>query len=315
MYIKNCDWCGGKFETKFKNGRFCCQKCLSKFHEKHRKKRCYKTICANCGKEIIRSRNITEKEPLRFCNSKCASEYRSKNNQIQHCVICGKEFIPNKTNHKCCSRQCKDMYMFYKKERTCVVCGKIYHSYTFGKTCSQECNHILRSQNTIHNFTIGKYPTSLTKQHKIINSLLDKLKIKYINEKSYSYYSIDIYLQDYNLCIEIMGGYWHLDYRRFDKNTNFISQQNAIEKDKRKKKYIEEKYSTKILYLWEKEVNENLELCEKLILEFIENPYNLKDFHSSSYKLNGDKIELKKSYKKQYMERRKYIKKKNTLND
>lgn len=35
------------------------------------------------------------------------------------------------------------------------------------------------------------------------------MNIKYINEKTFKYYSVDNYLVDYNLIIEIMGDYFH----------------------------------------------------------------------------------------------------------
>lgn len=302
IYKRKCKNCGKDFETTKKNKIFCCTKCTRKYGEKHRKPRRYVAHCANCGKELIRARNVTEKEPLRFCNAKCASEYRNSHNEERKCVVCGTPFIPNRSNHLCCCRKCKDAYMNYQEERECVICGKKFHTYSFSHTCSEECESELHALRTLENFENGKYPTSLTKIHVKINELLETMNIHYKNEQKFSRYSVDIYLTDYNLCIEIMGGYWHQDSRKFKKEKGQDAYAPWI-KDKKKREIIKG-MGSQVLYLWEDDINNNINLCKELILLFINNNGELENYQSSSYGFTKkNKLKYYKTYKKQYMEK------------
>lgn len=136
-------------------------------------------------------------------------------------------------------------------------------------------------------------------------NILDDIGINYEIEKLYGKYSIDIYLVDYDLCIEIMGKYWHLDNRLYEEKTKYKTQSGIVEKDARKKKYIES-WGTKILYLWEIGISANEELCKNLLLMFIRNPDNIKSYHSSDYCIKDNDIEFypkQKQYLEVYLER------------
>ena len=64
-------------------------------------------------------------------------------------------------------------------------------------------------------------------------------------------------------------------------------------KDKRKHSYIKNNYNIEVLYLWETDVNENIELCKKLIELYIRNNGKLKNYHSFNYVLNdNNEIEI-----------------------
>ena len=54
--------------------------------------------------------------------------------------------------------------------------------------------------------------------------------------------------------------------------------------------YVYNHFSIKILYLWETDINDNKEMCEKLILEYIKRNGDLKNYHSFNYYLdkNGE---------------------------
>lgn len=287
IIVKICVQCKKIFIGKQKNSRFCSSVCRSRFYEATRPKREYNLICDNCGKEYKGSRNRSKKENIKFCTSKCEFEYFKKNNSKTECVVCKKKFVPLTTRHKCCCRVCKDKYMNYKKERICEVCGKAFHSFDFNfKTCSKKCFKELKSDIILENLKKGIYSNTFTKQHKKINGYLEEMGINFRNEERFGRYSIDIFLIDYNLCIEIMGKYWHLDCRHFKKENTYVSQEGVVEKDFRKRKYIEENYSVKILYLWEDEINKDEELCKRLIKNFIKTPFTLKSYQSSSYNFN-----------------------------
>lgn len=129
----------------------------------------------------------------------------------------------------------------------------------------------------------------MTKPHQKIDSLLYVMKVFHKNEIRFGKYTMDIILSD-TKGIEIMGRYWHKDSRYYSKDI-FTSLRNkiTIEKDIRKNKKMEEVRIT-ILYLWEDDINNNLDLCEQLIKEFVNNT-SLQSYHSSAYTLiNGELI-------------------------
>ena len=115
----NCAYCGKYVEDENKT-RFCSERCNQRYHEERRPKRYYKNICANCGKEYVGTRLQHEGE-LKFCSTDCRWDYADKHRTPRNCVICGKEFMSLKSNHVCCSKDCKTMNVNIKKERVCVV--------------------------------------------------------------------------------------------------------------------------------------------------------------------------------------------------
>lgn len=127
----------------------------------------------------------------------------------------------------------------------------------------------------------------LSKPQAIINDVLNDLNINQVREKIFDYYAVDSYLPDYNLIIEVNGDYWHysplLDKKR--KESKFGTR--SVGRDKSKHTYIKNKYGIEILYLWETDILNNLELCKKLILEYIEKNGKLKNYHSFNYVLNS----------------------------
>jgi hypothetical protein len=46
------------------------------------------------------------------------------------------------------------------------------------------------------------------------------------------------------------------------------------------------------LYLWETDINKNPKLCEKLILQYINNNGFLENYHSFNWELKDDKLFL-----------------------
>ena len=96
-----------------------------------------------------------------------------------------------------------------------------------------------------------------------------------------------------------MGTYWHCDRRHFPENKLKYRERTVIEKDKKRRNLLKEKWDIDVLYIWEDEA-ENEELCKQLIQKFIERklPSNM----SSKYKLKDGVLYYCKNYKKQYME-------------
>lgn len=131
-----------------------------------------------------------------------------------------------------------------------------------------------------------------SKPQQMINNLLDEMSIKYIGEYDCKYYLIDQYLTEYNLMIEVQGDFWHCSPLLSNKSNTSGIKNNKL-KDKRKHSYIKNNYNIEVLYLWETDVNENIELCKKLIELYIKNNGKLENYHSFNYILNeNDEIEL-----------------------
>lgn len=131
-----------------------------------------------------------------------------------------------------------------------------------------------------------------SKPQKMINDLLDEMNIKYIGEYNCKYYLVDHYLSDYHLMIEVQGDFWHCSPFLSNKSNTSGIKENLI-KDKRKHTYVKNKYGIEILYLWEKDINENFELCKKLIELYINKKGKLENYHSFNYELHDDnKLEL-----------------------
>lgn len=122
----------------------------------------------------------------------------------------------------------------------------------------------------------------------IVNDILDKNNIKYEREYRVKYYAIDNYLVDSGLIIEVMGDYWHaspLVYNDFSFTNK--TQKKDVHIDKSKHTYIRNIYGKEILYLWEYDVNNNVDLCEALILEYINNDGRLDNYHSFNWNYNN----------------------------
>jgi G:T-mismatch repair DNA endonuclease (very short patch repair protein) len=236
-----------------------------------------------------------------FCSSECywnyKKEYEPKGEEhpsykriMSNCTNCGCEIslIPceysrtnkNGDNHNFCSQEC---YWEFRKK---YYVGE--NNPLFGKEKTEEQRQQLSVIATLK-YTNGVFNRQ-TKPQKIVNSILDKLNINYINEYNCKYYSIDNYLNEVNLMIEVMGDYFHA-HPITTTNINEMQLKN-ITKDKKKNTYIKKYYNIDVLYLWESDINNNLDLIENLVLLYTSNKGKLKDYNSYNYKINNDKIQI-----------------------
>lgn len=279
-----------------RNGHICCSRTCRDKLTKYKKEK----TCEYCG------RVFHSYDAAKFCSEECKHNYKIESLQVHDkiCPICKKSF-KGFSFQIYCSIQCKSIQTRenHKEEAICEWCEETYtrneyiRNYYNNKGLEHHdfCSH---SCCIAYMFETGKIMPEHSSQHEKINVLLDSMRIEYTNEIQVGIYRLDIYLENRNKAIEIMGTYWHGDSRRFSLNDLNENQQNCIEKDKRKRDYIEEQ-GIKILYLWEKDIDGNLDLCKRLINLFINN--NLEVLHSSHYDLLNydDLIELNT---KQYME-------------
>ena len=210
------------------------------------------------------------------------------------CDNCGKEFeripstssIPNKDGdiHNFCCQQC---YWDFRSKY--YIGDKLYNT---GKKMNEEfCDKIRKA--TLLQYKEGIFDRQ-TKPQKIVNEILEQLHISYINEETFKYYSVDNYLNNHNLIIEVMGDYFHSNPNKYPnyKQLNDIQLKDTV-RDKRKNTYIKKYYNINILYLWESDILNNQQLCKSLILYYIKNNGLLSDYNSFNYSLIDNKVTLK----------------------
>ena len=147
----------------------------------------------------------------------------------------------------------------------------------------------------------GLLPKVESTPQKIIVTLLKEMKIKFIIEKIFGKFSIDIWLQDYNLCIEIMGDFWHSNPNKFS-IIKYFSQKDRIKRDKAKNTYITKNLYIPILYLWEEDIYNDLQKCKELIKLFISSNGLLENYESFNYLLEKDRLKLQNEIIKSYRE-------------
>lgn len=271
--------------------------------------------CENCGKEVYKTKSQYKKAIHHFCSNKCQKIFQhALTYEIRKCEICNKEFeVSKKSTQRFCSTECQNKWQTTiigklnprtnRIKCNCDYCGKgisiIPSNYKRFQNhfCSDDCRmkwyatdysqrpewkeeSRIRAVNILNK---GIISTTNTKPQIIINNVLDNMKISYINEKSFDYYSADNYLNDYNLIIEIMGDFWHGSPLKYQLNNLYDVQIKNIRRDKSKKKYILQKYNITILYLWENDIYNNIDVCIELIKLYISNKGILNNYHSFNY--------------------------------
>jgi hypothetical protein len=162
----------------------------------------------------------------------------------------------------------------------------------FGRPVSEENKQRQRELN-IRMIAEGKMPQTMTNPHRIIYNLLIEHEIECENEYSLKYHSIDIYLKEYNLMIEIMGDYWHGIPLKYEYNQLNKQQLKSVKQDKSKHTYAKKYHNVEILYLWERDIKQHTELCWNLICKYINNRGILDDYNSYNYDLMEDGLTLK----------------------
>lgn len=257
-----------------------------------------KVYCKECGKELIVRPSQYKKQKYFHCDEHIRHHSSGKDspcyNRIEVvCTNCGKPYnvVPydyNKSNrfgdnHNFCCQQC------YWEYRSKYYVNDKHHM--FGTHQSEENKH-RQSELITKMISDGIMPQTMTKPHQKINELLVLHNIDFENEYPEKYHSIDIYLSKYNLMIEIMGNYWHAHPLKYDIDKLTDQQKKSIKQDKSKHTYVKKYEGIEILYLWEKDINENIDLCWTLINTYINSDGELNNYHSFNYHLDKDVLVL-----------------------
>lgn len=322
--VVKCDYCEKEFNvtnyTYNRSKTHCCSKdCSNKLRNKK-----VRVSCKNCGEEIFVIKSRAEKHQAFFCCKKCESTYKyNESHKTISCEVCGKDIIlKNSSKQRFCSVECQNKWQltnlgidnknFTRGLINCDYCGEKFYQKQYkiksqqNNFCSSNCRQKwfgeIYSQQDWYKDNKRKIALSMlekgifsnvdTAPQKIINSILQSNNIEFVNEYNCKYYSIDNYLSQYNLMIEVMGDYWHCNPNKYQviKNNKQILR---IPKDKAKHTYIKNKYNIEILYLWEWDIYNNLEVCTWLIEEYINNNGILNNYHSFNYTLKNKELCLK----------------------
>jgi len=290
---KSCLNCNKEFITT--NGKrekkFCSLECY--FESK--KQNFVTKICKTCNKEF----EIAESQAHKYstCSKECSKIYqdklrneRYKDLRVEYfCEYCGKSYNVAKSLHehpsrssRFCSMKCRNKWESENK------LGENHHNYgiKYSKAKRRQMSEIV-----VKLYEDGVYDKQTLPQ-KIVNDLLNNNNINFQNEKGFKYYLVDNYLSDYNLAIEVNGDYFHSHPLKYPTLINEMQKNNII-RDKRKRTYLKRYGKFEILYLWENDIKQNPELCEKLILEYIKNKGQLRNYQSFNYELINNKLVLK----------------------
>lgn len=295
-----CDFCGNpKFITpsQFKKSKkhFCSYKCSNKYVKEYNKNQKWELrICEICTTEF----ECKKVSSQRFCSHKCQSQWQSQTLVGENANNFNKDYSIEDRTIECEWCQTNFTVKPYEigKSRFCSnTCRQAWYANVYSQTEEWKEQSKINAIRILENGLISK---TNTKPQKIINEILDDLNINYINEKGFNYCAVDNYLVDYNLIIEVMGTYWHVDNRFYPK-INYEIQVNRIKMDKIKNKNLLKDYNINVLYLWEYDIINNKELCKKLIKEYINNDGILSNYHSFNY---NDMLLLNKDIIIPYME-------------
>lgn len=278
------------------------------------KKYMLKLNCKYCNNEIEKPISVYLKNRNIYCSSECYWNHKKEitphgvNNPSYKriattCTNCGKNidvtpYDYEKTNkfgdnHNFCSQQCYWEYRgkYYIGEKSSVA----NIEYTLDRIEKMKEIAFRNSRSS------KRFDSNI---QLMINNVLNDNCILYKREHIVKYYAIDNYLVEYGLFIEVMGDYWHSSPLKYNETKYMINsiQKKTLQHDKQKHTYIKNHLGKEILYLWEYDIKNNIDLCEKLILLYINNNGILENYHSFNYCIKNDNLELNDSIIKPYQD-------------
>lgn len=280
------------------------------------------TQCEYCGKTVYKTLSQYKKRKQHFCSNKCQSLLK-REITFEHrpCELCGKDmYISKRSTQRFCSNECQHVWQLgntgFNNKRfqggyvKCEFCGKefIVGKYVMDSNrkhfCSASCRQTWystvwsqseewrhKSRERAAGLLKNNPVITQTKPQIVVNGMLDDMDIAYRNEESYTYYSIDNYLPEFDLAVEVMGDYWHGSPMKYPNSVN-DKQRHAISRDKAKHTYLKNFYGIEILYLWESDIIKRPEVCTELIRHYIECGGTLRDYHSFNYSIVDGRLEL-----------------------
>ena len=292
-----CKFCDKKFKKKHARNKFCSTSCKRSYNNLNLPT--VKKNCSYCDSEMQTPRKKSNKQDNFFCSRECESRYREeKANDTRICEWCNFEFKCKKHDKlRFCSMVCQSEWQktktgksnpTYKHEITdemrvkqCEYCGKDI----FGTPKSLE-----KTKYCCYSCKVKATPKTMTLPHRDVIKILNQLGVGCVSEVQCGRYSLDVVILNTDLTIEIMGSFWHCDERIYSECVNEI-QEKSIIRDRKKKIEILKRGMIP-LYVWEKDISENYEMCLNIIRCFIEDNGKLNNYHSMNYVLENGILKL-----------------------
>lgn len=131
-----------------------------------------------------------------------------------------------------------------------------------GKRHSEESKEKMR-QNTLRMIKDGRFKQTKTKPCIAFARLLQKNNIKFEEEKLIKHWSVDFYLIDFDIYIEIDGDYFHSNPKIYPCGPKTKTQKINYSRDLSKNKYFNEN-NLRLLRIWESDIlnNEDIIICK-----------------------------------------------------
>lgn len=259
----------------------------------------YKNLCKVCGNEFYvdqkcKSDPKNKRKFVRCCSKECTSKIKSQNMKKLHeegllererpeivtkldrdtliDLYCYKYWKIQdiakhlKVKYSTVSREMKRLNVPKKFYRNCPYCGKEFscnkrsmvdeNSKKFKKFCSRKCFLSSRKQNN-------------TWIELEVQNMLDELNISYIKQYEVKRMTVDFYIPDNNLAIEVNGDFWHCNPDIYGKIKPLHKiHPRVIEKDKRKKQQLYEE-GIDLHVVWENELLNNKQEVKSSLSQII----------------------------------------------
>ena len=235
---------------------------------------------------------------------KCGEKANGFNSSHVACSFCQKDIVvpkyktkaqnKNGESHLFCSKEC-----YYAFRKQYYVGDKLYNTGRKKKCTGIAAQRAGRKMSPsfcekVRKATLQQYADgTLNRQSKpqqIVNTILNSLTIPYVNERTVGYYAFDNYLIKENLYIEVMGDYFHANPNIYSFDMCNTMQLKDIERDQRKHTYIVKYENIEPLYLWETDILCRRDLCEALILLYIQQNGHLDDYQSFNYQFDNEQL-------------------------
>ncbi|HLV80724.1 MAG TPA: DUF559 domain-containing protein [Chthonomonadaceae bacterium] len=223
-----CEQCGKSFVRADTNPkqRFCSIRCVCEYNSS-RAAGCniYPEVpCEVCGTLFA----VTYKGK-RYCSRACS--YKAKASLVEiSCKECGKLFLPPSSRERLCSREClhawqRRIFTKPKVQQPCQTCGKTIHllpnQIGIKKFCSRRCLAIANKEQARKR----RLEQGGTLPERLVKTALEMLHIAHIPEHQIDTYTLDFFLPDYLIDLEVDGVYWHsLNPERDVKRDDYLTE-------------------------------------------------------------------------------------------
>lgn len=309
--ITYCKYCNGEIKKKPSEftghgAHYCSRSCMGSDRindiNPNPKKDKIKVECELCEAHLEVHESVAITNKWHFCSKECYYGYRSKflkgdkiyNYQGLHenCDTCGEatkvtEYYLENRKNVFCSKEC------YYEFRSKYYIGDKHPQFGNKKT-PEQIEHMRTT--TARRIANGEFPQTNTSIQIKTRGLIEELNMSFKEEIQFKYYTLDFYNEEENLAIEVMGDYWHANPTKYEhyETLNDI-QKKDIKRDKSKNTYLKKNHNFEVLYLWENDINNNPDLCKKLILEYVQKKGILTEYNSYNYFLSSnDSLEYQK---------------------